>query len=66
MVRDTAVTLGVPEQARSGLGMMIPLGRAASAEEAARGIYFLCSPDSDYVHGQVLNVSGGLAVGMAG
>jgi phosphoglycerate dehydrogenase-like enzyme len=24
------------------------------------------SPESDYVHGQVLNVSGGLAVGMAG
>jgi 3-oxoacyl-[acyl-carrier protein] reductase len=44
--------------------MMIPFGRAASPEEAARGIYFLCSPMSDYVHGQVLNVSGGLAVGM--
>jgi 3-oxoacyl-[acyl-carrier protein] reductase len=44
--------------------MMVPFGRAATAEEAARGIYFLCSPLSDYVHGQVLNVSGGLSVGM--
>jgi 3-oxoacyl-[acyl-carrier protein] reductase len=63
---DRVLTLGVPEQARTGLGVAIPLGRGASPEEAARGIYFLCTPDSDYVHGQVLNVSGGLSVGMAG
>ncbi|WP_354698954.1 3-oxoacyl-[acyl-carrier-protein] reductase FabG [Paraconexibacter sp. AEG42_29] len=59
------ITLGVPEVVRQGFGMAIPLGRAASAEEAARGVYFLCSPGSDYVHGQVLNVSGGLSLGMA-
>ena len=58
------VTLGVSEQARAGMSTMIPLGRAATPEEAARGVYFLCSPASDYVHGQVLGVSGGLAVGM--
>jgi 3-oxoacyl-[acyl-carrier protein] reductase len=60
------ITLGVPEVVRQNFGMAIPLGRAASPEEAARGVYFLCSPASDYVHGQVLNVSGGLALGMAG
>jgi NAD(P)-dependent dehydrogenase (short-subunit alcohol dehydrogenase family) len=60
------ITLGVSDKARAGLATMIPLGRAASPEEAARGVYFLCSPESDYIHGQVLNVSGGLAVGMAG
>jgi 3-oxoacyl-[acyl-carrier protein] reductase len=58
------LTLGVSEQARAGMSMAIPLGRGAQPEEAARGAYFLCSPASDYVHGQVLNVSGGLAVGM--
>lgn len=58
------VPLGVSDQARERLMMMIPLGRAATPEEAARGVYFLCSPASDYVHGQVLGVSGGLAVGM--
>jgi 3-oxoacyl-[acyl-carrier protein] reductase len=62
----TTITLGVSDKARAGLATMIPLGRAASPEEAARGVYFLCSPESDYIHGQVLNVSGGLAVGMAG
>ena len=44
--------------------MFIPFGRPATPEEAARGVYFLCSPLSDYVHGQVLNVSGGLQMGM--
>jgi 3-oxoacyl-[acyl-carrier protein] reductase len=63
-VGDHKITLGVPEQARAAFQVMIPVGRSATAEEAARGVYFLCSPLSDYVHGQVLNVSGGLQLGM--
>jgi 3-oxoacyl-[acyl-carrier protein] reductase len=62
---DTKITLGVPEPVRQSFGLAIALGRSASAEEAARGVYVLCSPASDYIHGQVLNVSGGLSVGMA-
>jgi 3-oxoacyl-[acyl-carrier protein] reductase len=65
-VGERSVTLGIPEQARSTAELMIPLGRSGSAEEAARGVFFLCSPLSDYVHGQVLAVSGGLQFGMAG
>ena len=52
------------EKARSTAEMFIPFGRSATPEEVARGVYFLCSPLSDYVHGQVLNVSGGLQMGM--
>lgn len=63
---ETRMTADLPEAARQGLAQHIPLGRGATADEAARGIYYLCSPGSDYVHGQTLNVSGGLAVGMAG
>jgi 3-oxoacyl-[acyl-carrier protein] reductase len=63
-VGGRTVQIGVPEQMRGMLQMMIPLGRAATPDEAARGIFFLCSPLSDYVHGQVLNVTGGLFVGM--
>jgi 3-oxoacyl-[acyl-carrier protein] reductase len=58
------IPLGIPAQARSAAETMIPFGRSASPDEAARGVYFLCSPLSDYVHGQVLNVSGGLQLGM--
>jgi 3-oxoacyl-[acyl-carrier protein] reductase len=63
---ETRLTADLPEQARAAFAASIPLGRGATPEEAARGIYYLCSPGSDYVHGQVLGVSGGLAVGMAG
>jgi 3-oxoacyl-[acyl-carrier protein] reductase len=45
---------------------MIPLGRWGTPEEAAGGVFFLCSPWSNYVHGQVLHVTGGLLSGMDG
>ena len=56
--------LGIPQQLREMTKAIVPLGRTASPREAAGGILFLCSPWSDYVHGQVLNVNGGLQVGM--
>ena len=58
------VQLGIPEQMREMASMLIPLGRPGTAEEAAGGVFFLCSPWSNYVHGQVLNVTGGQFVGM--
>jgi 3-oxoacyl-[acyl-carrier protein] reductase len=58
------IQLGIPAQLRQMAAMMIPLGRPASPEEAAGGIFFLCSPWSNYVHGQVLNVTGGVFSGM--
>jgi len=59
------VQLGIPEQMRGMASMLIPLGRPATPEEAAGGVFFLCSPWSNYVHGQVLNVTGGLFGGMS-
>ncbi|UGS38149.1 SDR family NAD(P)-dependent oxidoreductase [Capillimicrobium parvum] len=58
------VQLGIPEQLRGMAAMMIPLGRGASPKEAAGGVFFLCSPWSNYVHGQVLNITGGMFGGM--
>ena len=58
------VQLGIPEQMRGMASMLIPLGRPGTPEEAAGGVFFLCSPWSNYVHGQVLNVTGGQFVGM--
>ena len=56
--------LGIPEQMREMSKMMIPLGRAAEPEEAAGPVLFLCSDLGNYVHGQVINVTGGLFTGM--
>jgi 3-oxoacyl-[acyl-carrier protein] reductase len=58
------IQLGIPEQMRAMASMMIPLGRPASPEEAAGPVFFLCSPWANYVHGQVLNVTGGQFGGM--
>ncbi len=58
------IQLGIPEQMRQMAAMIIPLGRAATPEEAAGPVFFLCSPWADYVHGQVLNVTGGQFGGM--
>jgi 3-oxoacyl-[acyl-carrier protein] reductase len=60
------IQLGIPEQMRGMAAMLIPLGRPASPEEAAGGVFFLCSPWSNYVHGQTLHVTGGLFGGMSG
>ena len=58
------VQLGIPDQLRGMAPLMIPLGRPGTPQEAAGGVFFLCSPWSNYVHGQVLNITGGQFGGM--
>jgi 3-oxoacyl-[acyl-carrier protein] reductase len=58
------VQLGIPDQLRGMVSMLIPLGRPGTPQEAAGGVFFLCSPWANYVHGQVLNVTGGQFTGM--
>ncbi len=61
---DEEVALGIPEQLRQMAAMTIPLGRAAQPEEAAGPVLFLCSELANYIHGQVINVTGGQFGGM--
>jgi 3-oxoacyl-[acyl-carrier protein] reductase len=58
------VQLGIPDALRSMAPALIPLGRPGTPQEAAGGVFFLCSPWSNFVHGQVLNVTGGQFTGM--
>jgi len=58
------VALGIPEQLRQMARMTIPLGRPAEPSDAAGTILFLCCPLSNFVHGQVINVTGGQFTGM--
>jgi 3-oxoacyl-[acyl-carrier protein] reductase len=59
------VQLGIPEQLRQMGAVMIALGRPGTPREAAGGVFLLCTPWSNYIHGQVLNVTGGQFGGMS-
>jgi 3-oxoacyl-[acyl-carrier protein] reductase len=65
-VRDDGVEvpLGIPSRMRELAPVIIPLGRPATPEDAAGPIFFLCSPWSNFVHGQVITASGGQTTGM--
>ena len=56
------IALGVPDQMRQMAPMLIPLGRPGTTEEAAGPMLFLASPYSNYVSGEVLEVTGGRAL----
>lgn len=42
-----------------------PLGRMCEAEDIAKAVYFLCSPDASMITGAILAVDGGLTAGIA-
>ena len=44
---------------------IVPLGRTGTINDAANAIFWLCSPLSDYVTGQVVAVNGGARGGMS-
>jgi 3-oxoacyl-[acyl-carrier protein] reductase len=58
-VKGQAVKVGMRAERIAQLNNIIPLGRAGTAQEAAGAVYLFCSPDSDYVSGQVIVVNGG-------
>jgi 3-oxoacyl-[acyl-carrier protein] reductase len=53
------ISLGIPPDMLQMAKMLIALGRAGTAEEAAGAILFLASPLANYVSGQCLIVDGG-------
>jgi len=57
---ETAMTEKLSQEARDAFLKVIPAGRGGKPEDVAAVVYFLCSPDSDYVTGQVINVDGGM------
>lgn len=54
------IKLGIPDQKRQMAALLIPAGRAGTADEAAGPVLFFASELSNYVSGQVMEVTGGL------
>jgi 3-oxoacyl-[acyl-carrier protein] reductase len=61
---ETRMTASLPERMREAAPQIIPLGRPATPEEAAGAVFLLCSPWSNFIHGQVVTASGGQTTGM--
>ncbi len=59
-LQQTEITLGIPARMREAAVHSIPMGRPGTPQEAAGVIFFLASPLSNYVSGQVIEVTGGL------
>lgn len=57
--KQADIALGIPAGMRESAIRLIPMGRAGTPAEAAGAILFFASPLSDYVSGQVLEVTGG-------
>lgn len=57
---ETEMTDKLNEEQRAAFLNLIPLKRAAKAEELAGVVSFFASDDANYITGQVVNVDGGL------
>ncbi|MCP5367842.1 MAG: SDR family oxidoreductase [Hyphomicrobiales bacterium] len=62
MVGEREIQMGVQPQALAFVRQMIPLGRGGTPEDAANAVYLFCIPESDYVSGEILLVSGGMVL----
>ncbi len=61
IVGDRQLKYGVqPSMIEALEKQQIPLGRFGTPEEAADGVYLFCSPESNYISGQVITVGGGI------
>jgi len=59
---ETHMTAKLDEKQREALLRNVPLGRMGKPEDVARIVGFLCSPEADYITGQVIAVDGGMTM----
>lgn len=57
---ETDMYYGIPENIRSMMNFMTPLGRPGKPEEVANLCLFLASDESSYITGQVIHCDGGI------
>ena len=54
------IKVGIQPHLLSTFEKLIPIGRSGTPEEAADAVYLFCSPESNYISGQVIVCGGGL------
>ena len=59
---ETSMTQKLDEKQREALLRNVPLGRMGTPEDIAKVVGFLCSPEADYITGQVIAVDGGMTM----
>jgi 3-oxoacyl-(acyl-carrier-protein) reductase len=57
---ETDMVQSIPEKVRQKLLEQIPLRRFGTADEVARAVAYIVSPDGDYITGAELSINGGL------
>ena len=58
-IEGRELSVGVGPHIVQSFSQRCPLGRPGNVKEAAGSIYLYCAPESDYITGQVISVSGG-------
>ena len=56
------IRVGVQPHMIQMMENIIPMGRGGTPEEAADAVYLFCTPESDYISGQVIVAGGGLLI----
>ncbi len=57
---ETEMAAAIPEKVRQRLLDQVPLKRFGRADEVARAVVYMVSPDGDYITGAELSINGGL------
>ena len=58
-IEGREIAVGVQRTGLEAAATRIPLGRGGTPEEAAGAIYILCTPEADYISGQLVICDGG-------
>ena len=61
-INDREIKVGIGAELLEAMETGIPLGRAGTPADAANAVYLFCSPESDYITGQVVVCGGGLVL----
>lgn len=59
-IEGRSINVGMQGATLAALTHFIPLGRGGTPEDAAGAVYLFCTPESDYISGQIVVCGGGL------